>query len=195
MGIGPAQHAPDPLSMQALDAPLASTIVYRIDAADVLTEVGGAWDEFARANGDLGTVVGRPLWHFVSGEDVCAAWALLLRRARAAGRPITFTYRCDAPGLRRLMEMELESGDGGAVTFRSRQLRTTVAPTYNGRWEPPGSHDPVVVCGWCAHVLRGSRWRAAEEATDALGFAGGQPVQLTHGICDTCEQELRTACA
>src|ERR1700704_5866909 len=85
-----------------LEAPAVTAVLYRIDGADVLTEIGGAWDDFARVNGGIGQVVGRPLWHFVTGQEVRAVWSQLLHRVREQGGPLVFLYRCDGPGTRRL---------------------------------------------------------------------------------------------
>ncbi|HEV7640055.1 MAG TPA: hypothetical protein VGO39_04190 [Gaiellaceae bacterium] len=175
--------------MTTRQAPTTTEVLYRIDRADVLTDVGGAWDEFARANGGIGNVVGRPLWHFVTGADVRAVWSLLLRRARGAERPLAFLYRCDGPGVRRLMQMEMLAEDG-SVAFRSTQIKAAAASTYLGRWEQGTSRDAVVVCGWCARVHL-ETWVAPEAAADELGLTGGRAARLSHGLCETCARELR----
>jgi hypothetical protein len=165
-------------------------VLYRIDRSDVLTGVGGTWDEFARANGGIGPVVGRPLWHFVTGEDVRAVWALLLRRVRDVGGPLAFLYRCDGPGVRRLMQMELLAEDEGVVAFRSTLIEAAAADTYLGRWEQCSTRRAVVVCGWCARVQL-DRWVAPEDAAAELGLMGSRTARLSHGLCDTCARELQ----
>lgn len=167
-------------------------MLYRIDARDVLVETGGGWDQFAAANGGLGRpVLGRPLWHFVSGEDVRGVWSLLLRHVRREQRHLAFLYRCDAPGIRRLMQMELLAEDDGSVAFRSRAVRMTAAPTVVGRWEA-GPHRPTVaVCGWCGRI-HADGWITPDEAIELLGLGDDtKPPRLTHGICETCARELR----
>jgi hypothetical protein len=174
-----------------LEAPAATAVLYRIDGADVLTDVGGDWDEFARANGGIGQVVGRPLWHFVTGTDVRAVWSLLLRRVRDVGGPLAFLYRCDGPGVRRLMQMELLADSDGYIAFRSTQIKTASAATYLGRWEQGIRRDAIVVCGWCARVRLEESWVAPEAAADELGLTGGRGARLSHGICETCARELK----
>jgi hypothetical protein len=181
--------AADELTVSMMEAPAATAVLYRIDRADVLTDVGGAWDEFARANGGIGNVVGRPLWHFVTGTNVRAAWSQLLRRARGLEVPLAFLYRCDGPGVRRLMQMEILAEDG-FVAFCSTQIKAARADTYVGRWEQGTYRDAVVVCGWCARVQL-EAWVAPEEAAAELGLTGGRPARLSHGLCETCARELR----
>jgi hypothetical protein len=175
-----------------LEAPAATAVLYRIDGSDVLTEIGGAWDDFARVNGGIGQVVGRPLWHFVTGQDVRAVWSLLLRRVREQGGPLVFLYRCDGPGTRRLAQMELLADSDGYVAFRSTLIKAASAPTYLGRWEQGTCRDAVAVCGWCARVLLNESWVAPEQAATELGLTGGRSARLSHGVCETCARELKT---
>lgn len=167
-------------------------VSYRVDQHDFIVEVGGAWDEFAAANRGMPPVVGRRLWHFVAGADVRAVWALLLRRVRTTGEPLAFLYRCDAPGLRRLMQMQLLPERDGSVRFHSTQVRALPGPTFNGRWEAGTTHPATTVCGWCARVEDEGVWVAPETALQRLGLGEGQAVRLTHGICVTCAAELRS---
>ena len=188
--MGQATGAADESTVATVEAPAATAVLYRIDRADVLTEVDGAWDEFARGNGGIGQVVGRPLWHFVTGTEVRAVWSQLLRRVREAEGPVAFLYRCDAPGLRRLAQMELLADSDGFVAFRSTQIKAAAAATYVGRWEQGTCRDAIVVCGWCARVQLDS-WVAPEEAATELGLTGGRGARLSHGVCETCARELK----
>jgi len=188
--MGRRRRPADESTVATLEAPAATAVLYRIDGADVLTDVSGAWDEFARGNGGIGQVVGRPLWHFVTGTEVRAVWSQMLRRVREVGGTLAFLYRCDAPGLRRLTQMELLADSYGYVAFRSTQIKVAAAATYIGRWEQGTCRDAIVVCGWCARVRLDS-WVAPEEAATELGLTGGRGARLSHGVCETCARELR----
>ena len=167
-----------------------TAVVYRIDSSDRIVETGGAWDAFAAANGGLGTVTGRPLWHFVAGEDVRAVWALLVRRARTKGEPVSFLYRCDAPGLARVLRMELRPHPDDSITFVSTPVREEPARTFAGS---RGAGRTVSVCGWCARVRVGNVWVPPEQAAERLGLLDDEQPRLSHGVCDTCARELRSA--
>jgi hypothetical protein len=185
------RSAADDSTVATLEAPVVTAVLYRIDGSDVLTDIGGGWDEFARGNGGIGNVVGRPLWHFVTGKDVRAVWSLLLRRVREVGGPLAFLYRADGPGARRLMQMELLADNDGYVAFRSTLIKSAAAPTFVGRWEQGTTRDAIVVCGWCARVNLGESWVAPQEATAELGLLGGRGARLSHGVCETCASELK----
>jgi hypothetical protein len=175
-----------------IGAPPATTVAYRIDEDDVIVETAGAWDDFADANGGVPAVVGRPLWQFVAGADVQAVWQLLLRRVRATEESLAFLYRCDAPGITRLLQMELLPEPGGAIEFRSSQVRVLPGTTFDGRWEPGTAHETTTVCGWCARVSVDEGWWSPDAAIERLGLAAGAYPRLSHGICTSCESELRS---
>jgi hypothetical protein len=169
-----------------------AAVLYRVDRHDSLVAVGGAWDAFARANGGLPSVVGRSLWDFVDGAEVCSVWQLLLRHVRAKQASLSFLYRCDAPGVPRLMQMELTPGTGGAVSFRSTFVRIAEGPALIAEWAVSGVREPVTVCGWCGRV-HADGWVAPDYAAEQLGLttAGADWPRLSHGICETCARELR----
>jgi hypothetical protein len=167
---------------------MAPAVLYRIDADDRIVEVGGSWQTFAEENGGIGEVVGSQLWDFVSGDDVRAVWTLLLRRARVGGDRLRFRYRCDAPGVRRLMQMELVPQEDGGVAFESRELDASAKAPLPGRRDD-GTSGTVTVCGWCGRV-RADTWVSPEAAIGLLGLAG-EAARLSHGVCGDCAAELR----
>jgi hypothetical protein len=169
-----------------------SAVLYRIDRHDTIVETGGVWDAFARANGGVPSAVGRPLWHFIAGKDVRATWALLLRRVREGRIPVVFVYRCDGPGVRRLMQMELLADRIGSVQFRSTAVSITETDTIVGRWETGSARDTVLVCGWCGRVHAGD-WVQPEQAIELLGLHESRQPRLSHGICESCAAELKSA--
>ncbi|HEY6961692.1 MAG TPA: hypothetical protein VI408_07370 [Gaiellaceae bacterium] len=172
-------------------APATTAVGYSIDADDVIVAVGGAWHTFAQANGGPVNVVGCSLWDFVSGRDVEAIWQLLLRHVRGTATPLTFLYRCDAPRVRRLMQMELSPEGRGGVAFCSRPVAVQKATTFSGDWSG-GDLQTVVVCGWCGRVHTDD-WVTPDHAVMQLGLTrpdSSWPA-LTHGICASCARQLR----
>lgn len=159
-------------------------VTYEIDAEDTIVAVGGAWEGPA-------DVVGDSLWDHVDGEDVRAIWELLLRRARAGRAPLLVPCRCDAPGVRRLMQMELAPRADGGVAFRSRQVYASGARTLVGRWGRAGDAAALTVCGWCGRV-HAEEWISPEAALDRIGIDwDARAPRLSHGICPCCAGELR----
>src|ERR1051325_5476429 len=101
-------------------------ILYRLNAQDEIVYVNVEWSKFAAANDapDLLAehVLNRPLWDFICDETTEHLYREVVGRARA-GQTTRFNFRCDAPASRRLMEMNVEGMDGGAVQFETKTLQ------------------------------------------------------------------------
>lgn len=173
----------------------ATAVTYRIDRGDTIVETGGAWDAFAAANGGVAPVLGRPLWQFVAGTDVRGIWELMLRRVRTTGEPLSFLYRCDAPGLVRVLRMELRPAPDDSVTFVSTVVGERVAAALSGNWSTGSARALVTVCGWCARVRVDGDWQPPEHAVGRLGLLDDRQPPLSHGVCGTCVRELRSGWA
>lgn len=167
-------------------------VEYAVDGSDRIVEVGGDWDEFARANGLVRSYVGTPLWDAVHGADVQAVWRLLLQRVRTTGVGLAFPYRCDAPQLERPMRMELHPRRDDGVLFRSTVVEQ--------RGRPPlrlldrtalREGEPVTACAWCARMRLGL-WVEPDVAVDMLDLldAGAPVPPLSHGICPACTRAM-----
>jgi hypothetical protein len=171
--------------------------VHRIDRDDVITFLDEEWKGFARENGapGLADVAGRSLWDFVVGADVREIYRRMLDRVREDGGSIGFPFRCDAPALRRFLEMEIVPRQGGEVEFRSRLVAVDERPeliallTTEAQATP--SDEVFVSCSWCRRFRVESGWVEAEEAIRELGLFGGVPSpRISHGICEDCVRGL-----
>lgn len=172
-------------------------IVYRIDAADRLTFVGAGWDDFALANNGAGatgeSVLGRPLWDFISDVTTAEIYRQVLARIRT-GRAMRFEFRCDSPECRRLLEMKIQLvDDTGAVEFRSTTLeehereQPSVQSAQADGAGPEDEPGLIRVCGWCNRLDAAGEWVEVEEALPRLRlleYPDGR--MLTHGICEDC---------
>jgi hypothetical protein len=170
-------------------------IVYRVDAADRITYVNDAWDAFARQNEGASVmaagVVGRPLWGFISDLTTLTIYQRLLGRIRV-GNELRFSYRCDSPSHRRVMEMQISrADDAGSVEFRSVMLAeehrqpTPIAPKSLQR-----------MCGWCNRLDVGGAWMEIEEALPRLRMMEREsPPMITHGICESCLETMEAELA
>lgn len=174
-----------------------SDLCYWIDARDGISSVNEEWGSFAQAN-DGETlqpplVIGRQLWDFIRDPDTQHIYRLLHRRIRTSGASVRLSFRCDAPALRRLLELEISATADGGLRYRVRTL---------GEQErhPVSLLDPnstrserfVTVCSWCKRVAAPPRgWLEVEEAVAELELlSGSPPPQLTHGICAECAVAL-----
>lgn len=166
-------------------------MIYKINSQDEIVFVSDDWNAFAADNdGEAvvsSAVLHQPLWRFITDVTTRKLYQQVLVRARA-GHPIRFTYRCDSPTHRRLMEMVVTQSDDGLVEFATRALLDEVRPAialldaHAAR-----SHDLVRVCGWCNKVSVNDVWKEVEHAIAQLGMLDRSPVpKLTHGICEAC---------
>lgn len=142
------------------------TIVYRVDAQDRIVSVNGAWNAFASANGGATIVstriIGRNLFEFITDATTQQLYRQMLARIRS-GQDLQYTYRCDSPDRRRLMEMEMRLADDAEDTALQRS------------------------CGWCNRLEVEGEWLEIEDALPKLRFMElERPATLTHGMCDEC---------
>ncbi|MFG6465536.1 hypothetical protein [Roseateles sp. BYS87W] len=136
---------------------------YRVDADDRIVEVDPDWDQFAEANGGhtatSAHVLGQPLSDFLSGDVTRMFLAAALEATRLTGLPRTLAYRCDAPGMRRSLEMTVQPLPEGEVLVQHRLLSATPkASATTFRYGQP----PRAAWYRCSQCLR---LRAANAAT------------------------------
>ncbi|MEQ8329209.1 MAG: hypothetical protein RH859_01975 [Longimicrobiales bacterium] len=185
------------------DAPGPSTdrVTYRVDAEGVILDTGDGWDSFAEAGGAPhllhDSVVGRRLDDFLGHATTRAIYRMLRERVRGTGRPVTFPYRCDAPGLRRWMTMEMQPQPDGGTLFRTwpdQVEERPPVPVTGG----PASGDAadghlLLMCGWCKRVKEDQdSWWEIEDAMARPPLVDALPlVWITHGMCLDCEARMQ----
>lgn len=165
-------------------------VSYQIDGDDAIRWVGASWNAFAVSNGAPkmdDRVVGCSIWTFVSDETTRQVYRALIARVRT-GHTVTFSYRCDAPSLRRFMLMTMTPNAGQGVAFESVTIRTETRVPLVFRVEvQPGSDLMLRVCGWCKQVDVRGDWKEIDVAVECLGlFAGSPTPTLTHAMCPPC---------
>lgn len=169
---------------------MAGTIEYVIDRRDCLVSVNESWVEFARENTapELATdVIGIEIWQFISNATVRQLYRHLLAAVRA-GSTFRIPFRCDAPGLRREMVLDMHPETDGAVAFRSELVSEV---PQSAAFPRPPKDGLVVVCGWCARVHVDAEWLSTERAIDRLGlFQESYSPPMTHGICGECHTSV-----
>lgn len=179
-----------------MDAP---TIVYLIDAEDRIVSVNGAWNDFASENDGTAVlaehVVGRNLFDFITDTSTQHIYRQMLARIRG-GTDVQFSYRCDSPDCRRLMEMQVRGADAhGGVEFRSITLEAharepQLLPQADGATEmEPASLQRA--CGWCNRLDVNGTWMEIEDALPRLGLMEHPTAPMvTHGICADCVAKM-----
>jgi len=152
-------------------------ITYTLDANDTLTGVGGAWDEFARENHGDGIireyVVGKPLFRFIQGAEVVAIYKALFAKSRREQKPLSFTFRCDAPSCRRKMKFDIATAarTGGSRCKRELSKAHKRAEVRLLDAEVPRTQGHLTMCCICANVKsEGGQWVAIETESTRLGL-------------------------
>jgi hypothetical protein len=172
------------------------TIRYWIDARYRIVRVNDEWAKFASENegGPVGSsagIVGRTLWSFMEDPTLCNLYREMVVLARK-GRPVAFTFRCDAPRFRRVFRMRITGRAGGEVEFastlESEEAREAVALLDSRQ---PRNDQFVRMCSWCQRIKANGRWVPVEEAVVELGLMAGPSVPaITHGICEDCDHGM-----
>lgn len=176
--------------------PVHLSLIYRIDAGNLITWVNEAWSPFARAN--LGEavlpdrVIGRDLFASVSDPTVRELYRAILKRVRT-GASVEFNYRCDAPDKRRTFVMKAHLLADGGVEFVSTLLHEEERPAVS-LLEPghPRSETLLRVCSWCQNVATpDGRWLPVEEIVAEFHLLEADNLPgVTHGICGRCYAEM-----
>lgn len=177
----------------------STVTVHRIDRRGTIVQVNAAWLAFAKANrypGDPASVIGHSLWSYISDLETRHIYKELVERARTSGS-LRVPYRCDAPNLRRFLEMTIAfDATTDTISFTSRMLRTEARPR-----QP--LLDPETVrleeqflrlCSWCKRGEYGAQeWIEIEQMVDRLGlFEQERMPRITHVICPACWERVRT---
>lgn len=176
-------------------------IIYRVDAADRITSVNNAWDAFATANDGAAIlserVVGRHLFDFIGDASTRQLFLQMLTRIRS-GKSLRYSYRCDSPNCRRLMEMQIHRIDSvGAVEFQSVTLEAVSRePLHLPQADGADAAEPAKlqrVCGWCNRLDVDGRWMEIEDAVPRLRLMEQSAApMLTHGMCEDCVARMMT---
>jgi hypothetical protein len=169
---------------------------YEVDAELTIVAVDAAWSEFARKNEARELLpprpLGRPLLSYVADRSTAHLYQQLFERVRLTGDPLRVPFRCDAPGLRRFLELRVAPRAGGGFHLASALLRAerrSPVPLLD-RLRPRGE-DHLLMCSWCKRVAVAERWAEVEVAVAALRlFEKELMPEITHGICPGCRNDI-----
>ena len=169
------------------------SLYFRLDKSDRITETGGAWDTMAHENGGDalcgGTVIGHPLYDYVSGDVSKMFVRTVIDGVRVLQRPRALPYRCDSPGLRRYMEMAITCEPGGGLLLEHRLLRTEAT---GRRFDFQTSNAPlrqmIVRCTHCNAIKHEGRW-GEPEAVLPEQVSGA--LAVVYGVCPRCMERIR----
>lgn len=121
---------------------------------------------------------------------------MLVRRVRGRANGVELGFRCDAPGLRREMDIRIApSASRRLVVFRTslcREEPRRPQPLLDA--SAPRGERELTMCGWCDRFLVGGEWVEVEEAATRLElFRSERLPRISHGICPECSRQLLAA--
>jgi hypothetical protein len=174
----------------------SETFHYHVDSRNRITQVSPNWDAFALANDApevcADKILNRPLMDFLSGFETQHLYSIMLTKVRGTQKPLTVPFRCDAPALRRFMELTIWPREGGGIEFQTVVLREEAkTPTILLDRASRRGGGSVAICAWCKRVKVESEWLEVEDAVAKLQLFQ-EPVvpELTHGICSSCRTRM-----
>ncbi len=168
--------------------------VYRINGDDKITYVSDNWNKFAKDNGASKSclssfVLNKSLWDFIENTETIYLYKLLVEMIRTKKKSITIPIRCDAPDLRRFIEIIIKPLPENYVEFSSqiigieqRDFLQILDKTIDR------SEDFVTICSYCKKIeVSENEWLDTEKAVEFLGlFKSTKLPQLTHSACPVC---------
>ncbi len=145
----------------------------------------------------------RPVTQFFAGNAVRATFAALFHSVMNGDRPVVqFSYRCDAPTLRRSMRLSVRpimSGkDVRHLLYQSIVLSSEPRPALALFGAPVATRDAddiLTLCAICARVAWPVGAPTGErewiEPTEYYHRGGGEVVLISHGFCEACFAHLQ----
>jgi len=171
----------------------ALSVVYRINAADIIEDVNDAWARFAIENDAplLATeVIGRSIWDYIAGPEVRHVYASVFERVRKQHCQLSFPFRCDSPELYRAMRLSISPMSEGRIELCSVLETIRTQPrTLDILQRKAGSSPSSVVqmCSWCKAIALGAEWKSIEQAMEELSlFTQESMPGVVHALCDSC---------
>lgn len=167
---------------------------YLLDAHDQIVDAGGLWDEFAREN-DGGNalvtrVLGTCIFDHISGDTSTMFLDSLLKYTRTLKRSSTRCYRCDSPGIKRFMEMNLVPQTDGGVLVVHRLLRTEILPGQFIFTVQRGVNIFAVRCSMCNRLKIDGEWTEPDQAFASGKLVANHQTAVIYGVCPECKGGL-----
>jgi hypothetical protein len=193
-----------PFAQALLDA--MDGITYVLDRDGVILQCCSGANEPLPSDpahaGDL-IVRGRCVYDSIQGEPVKAIYRRLNDMVWSRRRPkLSFYFRCDTPGLERLMRMSLglilRDGEPGGVLYQSvpvHEVPRLPLPLFDNLFVPraPRSEQGrqvVVLCAFCLNIgwppAAGAAPQEWIDAADYYRRGGLSDVTISHGVCEPC---------
>ena len=183
------------LEGEGLDMSRNLNVIYRIDESDRIVYVNDEWDIFAVENDAKEliseNVKNKNLWEYIQGEELVYLYGIIFEKVRRRRIELSFQYRCDSPGKRRYLEMNVAPLKGQMVEIRNPIVKIENRESIDIlRNEVKAGDKFIIMCSWCKKV-KAEDWVEVEDAIKKYGlFEKDSLPQITHSICKVCTEKL-----
>jgi hypothetical protein len=178
----------------------STPLSYSIDDRNRLISVNEVWAKEAEDSATPGlsspAILGRRLWDLIADPTIAHFFDLLFSRLRTGQTPrVTYSFRCDTPARRRLIQLSIVPTADQGLRFTTSVLATQERPPVallDAR--QPRSGELLRMCSWCKRVpTANGSWREIEEAVPELDALDHGPLPaISHGICPDCQARMQT---
>lgn len=156
---------------------------YKLDASDIIRDVVGDWDAFARANDGAGaegsSVIGRRLWDMLQGPATQAFLDRIFCDCRRMHSAFGLLYRCDSPSIERVYHIRVTPLAGADLLIGHSLIRSTSRRLAPLRDLDPSSYRQ---CSRCLACNFGGPWVAAGH------FRLLQATVVVDAVCPACKE-------
>lgn len=168
--------------------------IYLIDETDRIVNVSDNWLLFAQENeADASchpeAIMNKPIWDYISGMETQYLFKVTLEKVRATDKPVVLPFRCDAPDMRRYLELRITPADQKCIEFTSYIVREEARERVELlETDMPRSDEILKMCSMCKKInLSGGDWVEVEIAVATLKlFEQLKLPQISHGLCPEC---------
>ncbi|MCX7822296.1 MAG: hypothetical protein N2260_02490 [Syntrophobacterales bacterium] len=177
---------------------IGETWSYVIDRNDILIDFSENFITFAESNGWKVTslnreLLGRNIFDFIDGAETRHIYRILFDLIRQNKKIGPIPFRCDAPHLRRFMELYLTPLPEGAIRITTKLLQVEPRePLIALVSSSEKSQRLTKMCSMCKKIEVGDHsWVEIEDGLSLLKiFEHEKMPAITHGVCPPCFRDV-----
>lgn len=170
--------------------------VYQVDTEHRIVYVNDEWDTFANENDapnlTRDAVLGKVLWGYVFDKETRHLYRVAIEKVLSEKSSVSFPFRCDAPHIRRHMQMAVSPVDEDRCQFASTIVREEPRePVKLLEADVARSEELLRMCSWCKKLdADEAGWLEVERGIEKLDlFRTSTLPAITHTICPSCFKE------
>lgn len=169
-------------------------IIYRINQEDIIYSIEGPWDDFASKNDGIpenisSNILGNVIWKYIRDFETKHIYKLLLDHVRLFKKEITIPIRCDAPHLKRYIDLTIKPISENKIEFVSHIKKEEKRENIDILDKKIKRNDKIIkMCSYCKFIKTNENtWMEISEAINHLRLLQKDTLPtISHGICPSC---------